>query len=184
MAEAALVVSIVAVVAAIVSAVSAWRSARYARRVADVEEDRRHDELAPRLELVPHLRIIHGPTDEAHGNARRSYRPGALVTNRGPRPCSVVVRWEGEVRPPVENPSGLIDEGVEPFAIVGEIHIGSLAVGEGRPFRCTYGRAGQTVTFAFVCSNGEGRTWEQRLAMVWPKMSDERRWPSIAHEQS
>lgn len=184
MAEAALVMSIVAVIAAIASAVSAWKSARYARRVAVVEEDRRHDELAPQLELVPHLRVIHRPEDDAHGKARRSYRPGALVTNRGPRSCSVVVRWEGEVRPPGDDPSGLIDEGVEPFAIVGELHLGSLAVGEGRPFSCTYGRDGETVTFGFVCSVGEDRTWVQRLAMVWPKMSDERSWPSSAHKRA
>lgn len=185
MAEAALAMAIVAAIAAIASAVSAWKSAREARRVADLDEDRRHDELAPRLELQPHRHTIQGPEVDAHGNLKERYRSGGHILNNGPRSCSVKVLWEGEVRRgdgEQVHMSGLIDLSTTPVGVLRELDLGSFAVGEGRWFPCTGPKAGETATLAVVATDDQGRTWEQRLAMVWPGWSD--RWPSTSYEKA
>ena len=185
MAEAALVVAIVAALAAIAAAVSAWRSARYARQVADIEEDRRHDELAPQLELQPHRHTTHGPDADDGGDLKRRFRIGGMITNHGPRPCSILVLWDGEVRRgdgDKVRSAGLVDFSTTPVRMVGELDLGLLSVGEGRWFQLADLNERETAALTFIATDGEGRTWKQQLSMTQPSWHE--RWPSSSSQQA
>lgn len=184
MADVALIVSVLAALAAIASAVSSHRSAEAARRTSTIEADRRHDELAPRLELVPHKVSIHSENGQ-----RTTYLLGGMVTNHGPRQYRTRVRWDGEVRPSSEDdprdpdtvqPSGLVVRDGDSVAFVAEINLGSLAIGENRFVQSANFKEGERVAFTFECSDDDGRGWTQQHGMRWPKLTD--KWPSSSVE--
>src|SRR6266540_3686239 len=141
-AVAALRVAIAALAVAIASAAFTWWSAHSAARAVNLERDRRHSELTPRILLRRDGTL--GGDDE-----------GIWFANNGPldydRAGFVFAPTTG--RPPVD---GLLVNGE--WATAGEI--GPLALGERRFVRCRRAEDGEDsiLHLRITCSNEQG-TW-------------------------
>jgi hypothetical protein len=138
---AALAISIIGTGLAWWSARSAARSARTTRDALNLEHDRRHDELAPRITLS---RSDH-----------RDAREGVWLANDGPHDYAsvrfAIVEIEGTQRGPIQ---GLLVDGVATM----EGDLGPIENGARRflPYQRADPDSGGTVRLRITCSNQHG----------------------------